>query len=255
MGPTGAESGAEISAETSAAAGDEPNGRGLPRVIASAPWVVVLVGVSVLAVLLVAAMLSFREPEQPAAWTPGPPMVLPTPGEVTATPSTPTPTTASSAGPTTVPPPPSGSSTQPAAPSRTSSAAARADADRSPEGAVPGAPATPAEPVDTGVLSASYQVDSADPISFRARLVVRNGTARSSDWTVELRFTGQVSGVRASSGPGVSVTIKGAGWYLLSGAEPLDAGAGQTVDLRFTRVGTGEYPAHCAVNGDACSMG
>ncbi len=76
----------------------EPSGRRIaPNVIASAPWVATLVGVAVLAVLLVVATLSFREPEQPAAWSPGPPMALP------AQESTPTTTPTRSSGPTVTP--------------------------------------------------------------------------------------------------------------------------------------------------------
>ncbi|PZG11714.1 hypothetical protein C1I95_27050 [Micromonospora craterilacus] len=108
---------------------------------------------------------------------------------------------------------------------------------------------------DTGEVAVSYKVLNEDGSSFRARLVVSNGSGESTDWRVELRFTGDVTGISASSGPGVSVTIKDRGWYLLSGTRPLDAGSQQTVQLRFSRTGGGEYPTLCTINGSACAVG
>ncbi|TCB98282.1 hypothetical protein E0H26_07740 [Micromonospora zingiberis] len=237
-------------------AGDESSeesGRpAMPKVIASAPWVVVLVGIAVLAVLLVVATLSFRKPEQPAAWTPGPSMVLPTLDGTDAPPTpTPIPTPTPAVAPTASAATPTASSAQPVLPSRTASAAGRAEADRSPDNP---APPEPSATADTGLLSADYRVKTSDPGSFQAQLVVRNGTGLPVGWVVELRFTGDVTAVRASSGPGVSVSIKGAGWYLLSGAGLLDAGGQQTVQLRISRTGDGEYPAQCTINGSPCAL-
>ncbi|MFI7077453.1 hypothetical protein ACIBO1_09180 [Micromonospora sp. NPDC049903] len=221
--------------------------------IASAPWVVVSVGVGVLAVLLVVAALAFRGPEQPSSWKPGPAMALPTS-------STSDPATSAPSGPERLSPAPDGAATSatpgssalPTPPSRTASPAGRSEASRSPSGPTSAPSASPAAP---GALTASYRVSGAvEPDSFRAQVVVRNGTAESRDWQVELRFTGDVTGIRASSGPGVSVSIKGGGWYLLSGTVQLAAGAQQTVDLRFSRTGGGEYPAHCVVNGSSCAL-
>ncbi|WBB50107.1 hypothetical protein O3597_06485 [Verrucosispora sp. WMMA2044] len=242
-----------------AGAGDAPGGHALSRMIASAPWVVVLVGVAVLAVLLVVALLSFRGPESPSAWSPGPPMGLPTAvgqrGD-----STPTAPSTASTGPSasatstasvspTGSPTRSGSPQPPTDPSRTGSAAGP-DASRSPSASVSAVPAD-----EGGTVTASYRVQDSDADHFEAQLVVRNGTSRSDDWQVELRFVGGVTGVRASSGPGVSVTIRGSGWYLLSGTGQLAAGAQQSVQLRFTRTGGGEYPTQCTVNGAGCGMG
>ncbi|GIJ13171.1 hypothetical protein ACFFMR_03880 [Micromonospora andamanensis] len=229
--------------------------------ISSAPWVVVLVGVAVLAVLLVVALLSFRGPERPVAWSPGPSITLPSAAGESAE-SAPTARSTTSTGPSGSAGPtssatPSGSPTQsvgtparPVDPSR-SGAPARPEASRS---ATASAPAAPAD--GGGAVTASYQVqDSGGADYFEAQLVVRNGTGRSSDWQVELRFTGGVTGIRASSGPGVSVTIRGSGWYVLSGTGALSAGAQQSVQLRFTRTGGGEYPAQCTVNGTSCGIG
>ncbi|MFV2101239.1 hypothetical protein [Micromonospora sp. LOL_024] len=242
----------------SAATGAAPSGRTLPRMVASAPWAVVLVGTVVLTALLVVAVLSFRGPERPTAWAPGPPMVLPAPtataGGATETASR---TTASFTPPASAFPSgsgsPSGSSAQQVDPSPVRSAPpAGSDGTRSPSASAP----TQSPPAaDTGVVSASYRLQDSDAGSFEAQLVVRNGTGRSSDWQVELRFNAGVTGIRASSGPGVSVTIRGGGWYLLGGTGQLGAGAQQSVQLRFTRTEGGEYPALCTVNAAACGTG
>ncbi|MDG4796750.1 hypothetical protein [Micromonospora sp. WMMD1082] len=261
---TGDEAGGAGTAGDGGDAGGAAGGRTLPRMIASAPWVVALVGIAVLAVLLVVALLSFRGPERPTAREPGPPMLLPTHATTDGSaqpggPATAPATSSASATPTrpatpteSVPPtgsaPPTASSARPA---DTSAGLAPSHASGSPS-----APAQAPPAGQTGAVSASYRVqDSGDAESFQAQLVVRNGTDRSSDWQVELRFGGGVTGVRASSGPGVSVTIRGSGWYLLSGTGQLGAGAQQSVHLRFTRTGGGEYPAQCTVNGATCGIG
>ncbi|MFI7550024.1 hypothetical protein ACIBQ2_09765 [Micromonospora sediminimaris] len=231
-------------------------GHDLSRMVASVPWVVALVGVAVLAVLLVVALLSFRGPERPSAWAPGPPMSLPTTATASAE-AAPTARSSTSTGPTatasvtpTGSPTRSGSPAPPTDPSRTGSPA-RPEASRSPSTSAPAAPTD-----GGGAVTASYRVlDSGDADHFEAQLVVSNGTSGSDDWQVELRFSGGVTGIRASSGPGVSVTIRGPGWYLLSGTGQLAAGAQQSVQLRFTRTGGGEYPSQCTVNGTGCGIG
>ncbi|MEV6814744.1 cellulose binding domain-containing protein [Micromonospora sp. NPDC051296] len=232
--------------------GEEAGGRTARRVIASAPWVVVLLGTALLVVMLVVAVLSFRGPERPTQSALAPPMSLPIPAAADTlapedSPSGPN----SPSQPSGVSPTPSGSSAQPAIPSRTASAAAPSSAGVAPTSS---APEEPLSATDTGEVAVSYKVLNEDETSFRARLSVSNGGGESRDWRVELRFTGDVTGISASSGPGVSVTIKDTGWYLLSGTRPLDAGSSQTVHLRFSRTGGGVYPALCTVNGSACAV-
>ena len=224
----------------------------LPRMIAGAPWVVFLVGVAVLAVLLVVAALSFRGPEEQAARAPEPPVVLPVPPERT----NPAGSTDEAAPPDPIAPTGSPSGTPTVA--TTSGGPSPSAGTGSPTPAVSRAPAaSPPEPSasGTGVLSASYGLQSADGDSFRAELVVRNGTDHPVDWQVDLAFTPEVVGIRASSGPGVSVSIKGGGRYLLSGSRSLAAGAQQTVQLRVSRTGGGEHPTRCTINGAACAAG
>ncbi len=231
----------------------EPSGRRIvPNVIASAPWVATLVGVAVLALLLVVAMLSFREPEQPTAWSPGPPLVLPEPE------STPTTTPSRGSGPTATPTtaptrsaPTRSATSSPSVPSSPNASSARA-ADEPSASATP--TVKPSTFLDLGGVEATYRVMSSDPGSFQAELVISNDTAGAVGWVVDLRFTSEVTGVRASSGPGVSVGIKGVGWYVLSGTGQLAAEAQQTVRLRVSRTGGGEYPAQCTVNGSVCAL-
>ncbi|WP_431883381.1 cellulose binding domain-containing protein [Micromonospora gifhornensis] len=232
--------------------GEPTSRRIVPNVIASAPWVATLVGVAVLALLLVVAMLSFREPEQPAAWSPGPPLVLP---QQESTPTT-TPTRGSgpTATPTTVPTrsaPTRSATSGPSVPPSPNASSARA-ADEPSASAAP--TAKPSTFLDLGGVEATYQVMTSHPGSFQAELVISNDTAGAVGWVVDLRFTSEVTGVRASSGPGVSVGIKGAGWYVLSGTGQLAAEAQQTVRLRVSRTGGGEYPAQCTVNGSVCAL-
>ncbi|WBB54026.1 hypothetical protein [Verrucosispora sp. WMMD573] len=235
---------------------DTVGGHALSRMIASVPWVVVLVGVAVLAVLLVVAVLSFRGPERPSAWAPGPPMSLPT-AAAESVEAVPTARATTSTGPTatasvtpTGSPASSGSAAPPTAPALTGSPA-RPQASRSPSASTPAAPTD-----EGGAVTASYRVlDADDADHFEAQLVVSNGTSRSDGWQVELRFNGGVTGIRASSGPGVSVTIRGPGWYLLSGTGQLAAGTQQSVQLRFTRNGGEEYPTQCTINGTGCGTG
>ncbi|MFG2061159.1 hypothetical protein ACGFIK_07030 [Micromonospora sp. NPDC048871] len=211
---------------------------------------VVLVGVAVLAVLLVVATLSFRQPEQPTAWTPGPPMLLPTQPTPTPKPSAtrkPTPSPRATPGPAVTP-----SSTRSALPSRTVSEPSRREAEPSES---PDVSDPPSLAVDAGEFAASYLVTFSVTDYYRARLVVHNGTDQPAGWVVDLRFTSEVTGVRASSGPGVSMSIKGAGWYQLSGTGLLPASGRQTVYLRISRTGNRNYPAQCTVNGSACAMG
>ncbi|MGC5052104.1 cellulose binding domain-containing protein [Micromonospora sp. DT48] len=235
------------------------SGRALSRMVASAPWVMVLAGVAVLAVLLVVALLSFRGPEQPTAWSPGPPIALPTPagegGESAARSTT-------STGPSTSQTPKTSLTPSASTGSPTSGATSTPSTGASPSGtpAPTGAGASPSASAPTaafevaGALTVSYQVQGSGAGHFEAEMVVHNGTGQAEDWQVELRFASGVTGIRASSGPGVAVTIRGVGWYRLSGTGQLAAGAQQSVYLRFTRIGGGEYPAQCTVNGTPCGI-
>ncbi|MEU4717390.1 cellulose binding domain-containing protein [Micromonospora purpureochromogenes] len=210
-----------------------PGARSAPAVLASMPWIVVLLGVGLLAVLLVFALLSFRGPEHAAAPEPAPPMYLPRLPAVTSsvTPPADAPLVAVDATPSRTPSP-------------------RASTRR------PAATPTPRAPAaGSGRVSADYQATSSDRDSFSARLTVRNTTGGAREWRVELLFTGNVKSIRASSDSGLSVRTQGSGWFVLSGTRPLPAGESAVVSMTFGRTGSGDRPGQCTVNGADCAIG
>ncbi|MEH0829598.1 MULTISPECIES: hypothetical protein [unclassified Micromonospora] len=217
-----------------------PEARSAPAVLASVPWIVVLLGVGLLAVLLVVALLSFRGPEHQAAPEPAPPMYLPRMPSVTSSA-----TTTADAPVVAVEATPSRKASATATPSPRASSR-RPDATPSTR-----APA----PAGSGRVSAHYQATSSDRDSFSAELTVRNTTGGDREWRVELLFTGNVKSIRASSSSGLSVRTQGSGWFVLSGTSPLPAGETAVVSLTFGRSGSGDRPGQCTVNGAACTIG
>ena len=212
----------------------EAGGRNASRLLASVPWVVVLLGVGLLTTLLLVALLSFRGSERPAVPpAPAPPMLLPTLSPAAPASAGPTGTPSPTVTPTASPPTPSDRPT------------ARTTASSSPRPLV-------ASSAD-GALTARYQVTDSDRDSFEAELLVRNGTDLQQDWEVELLFTGNVKSIRVSGGSRVSVRTNGSGWYVLRSG--LGAGESELVSLRFTRNGTGDVPGRCTVNGRDCVIG
>ncbi|NYF60188.1 cellulose binding domain-containing protein [Micromonospora purpureochromogenes] len=214
-----------------------PEARSAPAVLASMPWIVVLLGVGLLAVLLVFALLSFRGPEQPPAPEPAPPMYLPRMPSVTSsvTPPADSPLVAVDATPSVTvsgTPSPRASTRRPTA-----------------------TPTSRAPAAGSGRVSADYQATSSDRDSFSARLTVRNTTGGAREWRVELLFTGNVKSIRASSDSGLSVRTQGTGWFVLTGTRPLPAGESAVVSMNFDRTGTGDQPGQCTVNGADCTIG
>ncbi|MEU2615616.1 cellulose binding domain-containing protein [Micromonospora sp. NPDC007271] len=93
-----------------------------------------------------------------------------------------------------------------------------------------------------------------DRNSFEARLTVANGSGRNQDWEVRLQFAGNVKSVHASSASGVSVSTSGNGAFELLGTGPVGPGQSITVQLRFDRMGSGDRPGGCTINGMACVL-
>ncbi|NES16617.1 MULTISPECIES: cellulose binding domain-containing protein [Micromonospora] len=211
--------------------------RSTPRMLTSVPWIVVMLGVGLLAGLLVFALFSARPRESGAVpATLDPPIYLPAVGVETTGSAAP-----SSAAPLVEDTPsPTASSPRP-----TRSAAASVAAP---------AVSTPAEP-RTGTVTAGYQATAVERDWFEARLTVTNGSARSESWEVRLFFTGNVKSVQAFSASGVSVSTQGSGVFVLRGAGPLPSGGSAVVSMRFTRTGTGDRPGRCTVNGADCVIG
>ncbi|MFU8876391.1 cellulose binding domain-containing protein [Micromonospora sp. SL4-19] len=217
--------------------------RSAPRVVMSWPWIVVMVGVGLLVGLLLIALLSLRREERQAIPAPAPPVHLPTVGAAaTSDPSTEAPlvaadVTTSPTVPSSVAPSPRVTSVQPS----TSAAAPLM------------AQAPSAAPRD-GVVTARYEAIASERNSFEARLTVTNDSGRSQDWAVQLQFAGNVKSLQASSAAGVSVSTSD-GVFELRGTGPLASGQTITVQLQFKRMGSGDRPGSCTVNGTGCAFG
>ncbi|MEK8110104.1 hypothetical protein NKG94_48895 [Micromonospora sp. M12] len=164
------------------------------RVLASVPWIVVLLGVCALVVLLVVALLSFRTRERDLTPQAAPPVFLPTmPAAASAT-----------GGPT-----PAGVERRSVSPRPS-----RSSRTPSPRATVTGSP-TPgrtnvliAPPADDTV-SAWYQVGTNGRDGDSAVLSIANPSSRALDWQVELAFDDDLWALRVSDDSGVSV--RGAG--------------------------------------------
>lgn len=210
-----------------------------PRMLTSVPWIVVMLGVGLLAGLMVFVLFSARGKESgvvPAALDP--PIYLPAVGPSTSAPPSHVPLVA--ADPT--PSPTAGS------PRRTSEPSATAAA---PVASTLVSPAGPR----TGTVSARYQATASERDWFGARLTVANGSGRGQRWEVRLFFAGNVKDIQASSASGVSVSSQGSGLFVLRGTGPLPSGGSAVVSMRFTRTGTGDRPGQCTVNGADCVIG
>ncbi|MGV9807160.1 cellulose binding domain-containing protein [Micromonospora chersina] len=206
-----------------------------PRMLASVPWIVVLLGVGLIVGLLVIALLSLRGQEHQPVPAPAPPMYLPTLGMDAPTSAPPT------GGATGTP---TGSATP--SPSTTASPSAGASRSATPR------PSASTRAVARGAVTARYEATASDRNGFEARLTVVNGSGGGQGWEVELLFTGNVKTIEASSTSGVSVSTQGSGVFVLRGTGPLPAGQTATVRLRFGRTGAGDQPGQCTVNGADC---
>ncbi|MET7948872.1 hypothetical protein [Micromonospora sp. NPDC005324] len=212
------------------------------RVLASVPWIVVLLGVCALVVLLVIALLSFRTREREAPPQAAPPAFLPTvPAAASAT-GGPTPAAVERRS---VSPRPSRSSRTP-----------------SPRATVTGSPtpgrtnvlaAPPASADDT--VSARYQVGTNGWDGDSAVLSLDNKSGRSVDWQVELVFDDDTWTLRLSDDSGVSVRGRGHGEFVLRGTRSLDAGDSRTLRLRVGWGHSAQRPLRCTINGVDCRIG
>lgn len=211
-----------------------------PRVLMSAPWIVVMLGIGLLAGLLVVALLSSRGTERrviPAAADP--PIYLPT--RAAENPF--------GAPTSTARPPATGGAT--ATPTRSPSPSPRA----STASPVTRAPSTSEPLLAGGTVTARYEVTGSDRKSFEARLTVVNGSGQPRDWTVKLFFAGNVKSVQASSTSGLAVSTEGGGLFVLGSTGALEPGRSAIVQLRFIRTGTGDTPGQCTINGTDCAIG
>ncbi|SCF01755.1 hypothetical protein GA0070607_4475 [Micromonospora coriariae] len=216
------------------------------RVLASVPWIVVLLGVCALVVLLVVALLSFRTREPEPMSQAGPPVFLPTAPATASATATPTPTSTGVERRTPSPRPSRGSRTPSPRVSTSSPAPGRTSA--------PAASAVPLGPAE-GTVNARYQVGTDGWDGDEAVLSVTNASGGALDWRVELSYDDDVRGLRVSGDSGVSVSARGDGEFVLRGTRSLAPGDSRTLRLRLGWDDSGERPDRCTVNGVDCQLG
>ncbi|WP_433262411.1 hypothetical protein ACQPWR_22870 [Micromonospora vinacea] len=212
------------------------------RVLASVPWIVVLLGVCALVVLLVIALLSFRTRERDAPTQAAPPAFLPTvPAAASAT-----------GGPT-----PAGVERRSVSPRPS-----RSSRTPSPRASVTGSPTpgrtsvliAPTAAADDAV-SARYQVGTDGWDGDAAVLSIANESSQSVDWQVELAYDDDTWALRVGDDSGVSVRGRGDGEFVLHGTRSLGPGDSRTVRLRVGWGESAERPLRCTINGVDCRIG
>ncbi|WCN79789.1 hypothetical protein [Micromonospora sp. LH3U1] len=212
------------------------------RVLASMPWVVVLLGVCALVVLLVVALLSFRTRERDAPPQAAPPVFLPTvPAAASAT-GGPTPAGVERRS---VSPRPSRSSRAPSPRPTVAGSVTPGRTSASPLLAVPA----------DDTVSARYQVGTNGWDGDAAVLSIANDSSRSVDWLVELAFDDDMWALRVADDSGVSVRGRGNGEFVLRGTRSLDPGDSRTLRLRLGWGESAERPLRCTINGVDCRLG
>ncbi|MGW3620214.1 hypothetical protein [Micromonospora arida] len=210
------------------------------RVLASVPWIVVLLGVCALVVLLVIALLSFRTRERDAPPQAAPPAFLPTvPAAASAT-----------GGPTPAAVERRSVSPRPSRSSRTPSP--RATVTGSP---TPGRTSVLMAPSEDDTVSARYQVGTSGWDGDAAVLAIANESSRSVDWQVELVFDDDTWTLRVSDDSGISVRGRGHGEFVLRGTSSMDAGGSRTLRLRVGWGDSAQRPVKCTINGADCRIG
>ncbi|MFG1764284.1 hypothetical protein ACGFIH_13215 [Micromonospora parva] len=216
------------------------------RVLVSVPWIVVLLGVCALVVLLVVALLSFRERERDAGPQAAPPAFLPTMPAGASTTGGPTPAAVERRS---VSPRPSRSS-----PSPSPSPSPRATATGSPTPGRTSVLSAPTEPADEPV-SARYQVGTDGWNGEAAILSIANTSSRSVDWQVELAFDDDTWALRVGDDSGVSVRGRGNGEFVVRGTRSLEPGDSRTLRLRVGLGESAQRPLACTINGVDCRIG
>ncbi|MEU4556594.1 hypothetical protein EV382_3117 [Micromonospora violae] len=213
------------------------------RVLASVPWIVVLLGVGLLVVLLVVALLSFRTRERDAAPQAAPPAFLPTVPAGASTTGGPTPAGVERRS---VSPRPSRSGRTPSP---------RATGTGSPTPGRTSVLTAPTTASADDTVSARYQVGTNGYNGDAAVLSVVNKSSRSVDWQVELAFDDDTWALRVGDDSGVSVRGRGNGEFVLRGTRSLNPGDSRTVRLRVGWGESAQRPLTCTINGVDCRIG
>ncbi|MEN3611121.1 cellulose-binding protein [Plantactinospora sp. ZYX-F-223] len=220
-----------------------------PRLLAAAPWIVVLAGVLVMIVLFAFAS-GFLTGDRRTSGAPDPawpfaPGSTPSPVDSATDPASPG--GSPSAGPRT----PTPTATRPNGGGKP--AASRAAPPRT---TPPQARPTSSAPKPPEPLTGRYRVLAEYRDSFIAEVLVRNEAGSAQSWTVELRFRNEVDdlwGFWVEGAPRPSVDRDDGRWIFRSGA-PLPSGRSDPLRFQFEHWGDGERPISCTVNGRACEI-
>jgi hypothetical protein len=202
------------------------------RVRRPGPWVAAALVASVLVAALLALVPGDRKPA--TLPPPPPPFLPPAPSAVAVLPATSAPAAVSPV-PRSQTPTPKPTTVRPAAPSRPRPTTSRPRP----------------EPAVTG----RYRVVQSFDDGFIGEVFVANPTGRDRDWTVRLRFAGNVGNLRASwveSAPQATLATDGSTYVWTSGV-PVPAGSGVALRFHFARSGSGDRPRTCTVDGTACT--
>lgn len=235
-----------------------------PRLVEMAPWVVVGAGVGAMIFLFVAATAGLPT-AQSADSTPGPilspvwPFVPDAGQSVGNGEFAPGPTAAATAPPLAAPT--SDPATPPPATPRPGAGAPAPSAPR-PGASAPSAPRTtavaapaPAPPQRVDVTG-RYRVMESFHDSFIGEVLVTNDGRAARQWTVELRFPGNVGGLRTSwveSAPQATLRRSGERYFWTSSV-PVGAGSAVPLRFHFDRSGGGDTPSECRTNGGRCAV-
>jgi hypothetical protein len=196
---------------------------------------------AVLGLVLLAAVLGVllaRTRHEPATLPPPPAPFLPEPSAVAA--------------------PPAATAAPPPAASRTPEATVPASVDR-PDGTSRPASAPRSRPPSSRpprpALTGTYRVVDSFDDGFIGEVLIANPTGQDRDWTVRLRFPGNVGELRTSwveSAPQATLRTDGDTFVWRSGV-PVPAGDRVALRFHFARSGTGDRPVSCAVDGSPCA--
>ncbi|MBX7266105.1 cellulose binding domain-containing protein [Micromonospora sp. Llam7] len=218
---------------------------GSAAVASSSPWILVSVGVVIMAVLLIVAIGAYRGPGPD--YQPGPPAAAVPLPERASSAAREAPAPLSPAVPRLSP-----RRTDPPSPTPTASPTPEPPAASSPSAAPSGTPDVPSPPpiAPPAPLEARYRVRDTFPGGFIAEVLIHNTSHRDVGWVARVEYPG--GRVVTAWLEGVPQgTFNGTGGTLTYRSGP-DLPAGSAVALRFHIEFAHPRPASCSVSGRSC---
>ncbi|MEH1127073.1 hypothetical protein [Micromonospora sp. CPCC 206061] len=218
-----------------------------PTAVEVLPWIPTLFGVALMIGLMVISIVLSLRPDSAGDSTAAEPGALPPPIEF-AVPDDPEPTAPPPSTPA-VTPSASVVPTRPAAPVRTTPGR---ETPPDPEEKSP--PAVPQPPQTT--VTGRYQVLDSFGDSFIGEVLVSNRESSPQHWTVRLRFPSNVGNLRTfwvEGAPQGSMRRSGDTYIFTSGV-PVNGRSSVPLRFHYDRVGSGDTPSSCTVNGATCSI-